>query len=85
MELKAKKMNQLMMEMFTNTELKKDFFSKPKEILKDNEIDVPDGMEIKVLEETENIKYIILPYLKPNEKLSFEELERKSSKSIMIF
>ncbi len=85
MELEAKKMNQLMMEIFTNAELKKDFISNPKVILQEKGINIPESMEIKVLEETENTKYIILPYLKPGEKLSFEELERKSSKVFGLF
>ena len=84
MELEAKKMNQLMMEMFTNAELKNDFISNPKVILQEKGIDIPESTKIKVLEETENTKYIILPYLKPGETLSIEELERKSSKSIHI-
>ena len=84
MELEAKKMNQLMMEIFTNAELKKDFISNPKVILQEKGINIPESMEIKVLEETENTKYITLPYLKPGETLSIEELERKSSKSIHI-
>ena len=83
MELDAKKLSQFMMELFANPELKQRFIINPGIVLKEKGFSITANKEIKVVEETENINYIVLPYLKPDEKLTPEEMERRLSKLLL--
>jgi len=84
MENQSKKMSQLMMELFTNPELKEKFIANPKEVMAEKGINVPENQEIKVLEETENVKYIVLPYLDKNSELNVEDFESRKSKMMYL-
>ncbi len=55
-------------------DFKKTFVENPALILKDEGIMVPDGMKIRVLEDTKDLRSIILP-VKPEDLGQIEELE----------
>jgi hypothetical protein len=80
METQSKKISQLMMELYSNPELKEKFIANPKEVMIEKGIEVPEGKEIKVLEETETVNYIVLPHLDENSEITTDTLERKISK-----
>jgi hypothetical protein len=80
-----KKLSQLLMELYANSELKEEFIANPKKVMAEKGIEIPEKINIKVLEETEATKYIVLPYLDKKESLDAENLERKMSKSIGMF
>ncbi len=54
--------------------LKARFMSDPKVVLKEHGLDVPDGIEVKVMENADDCVYITLPK-RPSGELSDEELE----------
>lgn len=85
MELSREKMSKLIVDLYVNPELKKDFLNDPKSILKKKGLSISDDVEIKVVEDTKKVKHIVLPYLEPGEKLSPEELETRLTKSSHSF
>jgi len=84
MESEKEKMGKLIMDLYADSELKQNFLGNPKSILKDKGFSIPDDMEIRVVEDTSKVKYIVLPYLEPGEKVTSEELEARLSKSLGI-
>ncbi|MFP4547457.1 MAG: NHLP leader peptide family RiPP precursor [Fidelibacterota bacterium] len=84
MSTDSKKMSKLMMELYANPELKEEFLNNPKKVLAEKGIEYPEDQEIKVVEETENLKYIILPYMDDSSEISTESLERKMSKTVLL-
>jgi hypothetical protein len=77
-----KKLSQLMMELYSNPELKEKFIANPKEVMAEKGIEVPKGKEIKVLEETETQKYIVLPHLDDDSNSFAEDFENKMNKTL---
>jgi hypothetical protein len=75
-----KKLSQLMMELYANSELKEEFIANPKKIMVEKGIELPENIDLKVLEETESVKYIVLPHIDEDSEINSESLERKSSK-----
>jgi len=53
--------------------LKQRFMSDPRVVLAEYGIDVPDGMDVNVVENTDNTVHITLP-MKPSDELSDDEL-----------
>lgn len=51
---------------WSDKDFKERFISEPRTVLKEYEVQVPAGVEVKVLEQTDNTIYIVLP-LKPGE------------------
>ena len=76
-----KKLSQLMMELYTNPELKEEFFANPKKVLAQKNIEFPNDLEIKVLEQTKTKKYIVLPHLNDDSDTFTEDLEKKINKA----
>ena len=54
--------------------LKARFMSDPKAVMKEHGLDVPDGIDVKVVENTDDCVHITLPN-RPSDDLSDEELE----------
>lgn len=73
----------IILEVLSEVDLKRKFINDPKSVLKERGFWVEDEIEYKVVEETKNIRYIIIPYL--NDSISpSETLEKRRSKSIII-
>ncbi|MDZ8108578.1 MAG: thiocillin family RiPP [Nostoc sp. DedQUE12a] len=70
----AKKYGQLVAQAWEDESFKQRLFSEPKAVLIENGIEVPDNLEIRVVENTANLIYMTLP-AKPSEELSDEQLE----------
>ena len=66
-ELKAKSLE--------DVEFRKKLIDNPKGVLKDAGVDIPEGGEIKFVENTANVNYIVLPYAPKSGKLSDDDLE----------
>ena len=84
MELDAKNLHQLFMELYANPELKQRFLKAPTDVLKEKAFNIPDDVEIRVVEDTKNTKHIVLPYLDPDEELTPEVLEARFTKYFWI-
>ena len=84
MELDKGKLNQLIMELYADSELKARFLKDSASVLKEKGFDVPGDTEIRAVEDTRTVKHIVLPYVDPGEKLTPEELEARLSKSTQL-
>ena len=82
MESEKEKMGKLIADLYADSELKQNFLNDPQSMLKEKGFSIPDDLEIRVVEDTSQVKYIVLPYLKPGEKITSEELEARLSKSL---
>ena len=54
--------------------LKQRFMSDPKSVLAEYDMDVPDGMDVKVVENSDNTVHITMPMAPRGNELSDEEL-----------
>ncbi len=59
---------------WSNDEFKTELLSDPMKIFSENEIQIPDGIEVRMVENTDKIIHFILPPA-PSDELSDEELE----------
>ena len=64
----------LLVACWKDEEMKARFMADPKAVLKEHGLDVPDGMDVKVVANTDDCVHITLPK-KPSGDLSDEELE----------
>ncbi len=69
-----KKMGQLVAKAWADEDFKRKLIANPKEIYKEFEIDVPEGIEVKVVENTDKVFHFVLPP-KPSDELSDEALD----------
>src|SRR3954454_7733369 len=60
-ERDMKKWSQLIAQAWTDDRLKDNLMQNPASVLQQHGIEVPAGMQIKVVENTENVSYLILP------------------------
>ncbi len=58
---------------------KKRFISNPKSVLKENGIDVPEGVEFKVMESTSKLIYLVLPQAPDSGKAGAEDVEDRKA------
>jgi len=61
---------------------KNELKANPRKVLAEEGIDVPEGKEIKVVENTRDEEYLVIPYAE--EGLSMEELETRMTKSALL-
>ena len=71
------------LELAGDPELKRKFVANPREVLTERGVSVPEGVHLKVLEDTESVRHIVVPYLRVTEKHTPEELEKRLSKIIL--
>lgn len=62
---------------WADEEFKRRLIADPKAVLREEGIEIPDDVEVRVVENTEKVFYLSLPP-KPSEEVSDEELERIS-------
>lgn len=73
----------LLISLHSNPELKRRFLTEPAAVLVEQGITVPAGISFKVLEDREDLRHIVLPFVKPEEKGVLEVLEQRTSKIIL--
>lgn len=66
-------MNKLILRCWADEGFKQRFIADPEAVMKEAGLKIPDGMEYKVVENTDKVNYVVLP-LKPD-MLSDEQLE----------
>ena len=78
-ETKPHKMSQVMAKVWADDDFKAQLMANPAATLKAEGIDIPKGLEIKVLENTETVFHLVLP-VKPTEltgeALSEDDLDK---------
>ncbi|SDN92937.1 NHLP leader peptide domain-containing protein [Desulfonauticus submarinus] len=78
------KEKELLLSLLSDAELMAKFKENPKAVLKEKGIDVPEDVEIRVVEETEKVKYFVIPYVGSDAPASIEELEQRTAKYWII-
>ena len=68
------KLAQLFAACWKDEALKARFMADPKAVLKEHGLDVPDGMDVKVVENADNCVHITMPMAPRGNELSDEEL-----------
>jgi hypothetical protein len=69
----AKRYGQLVAKAWQDAAFKQRLLADPVGVLREHGIDLPSGMEVKAVEETDTMRYMILP-AKPPEEISDEAL-----------
>jgi len=75
---------QLLIDLFADPQLMARFKEDPKAVLNERGYKVPDDVEIKVLEDTENLRHFVIPYLGMDVPATAEELEQRATKYWII-
>ena len=57
-----RKMAKVIAKAWSDDAFKKDLLSNPRAVLEENGITVPQGLQVKVMEQTEKLMYIVLPF-----------------------
>jgi hypothetical protein len=76
-------MEDLVAKLYNDPELKRHFLAEPATVLVEEGIPLPAGVSLKVLEDREDLRHIVLPFIKPEEKAGLEVLEQRTSKIIL--
>jgi len=71
----SKKYMQVIAKCWSDEEFKKNFMKDPAKVLKENGVEMPAGMKLHVVENTEKESYIIIPP-KPSTELSDDQLDK---------
>ncbi len=69
-----KKMGQLIAKAWADEDFKKQLIANPKEVGKEYGLGAPEGVEVKVLENTDKVFHFVLPP-KPSDELSDDDLD----------
>jgi hypothetical protein len=75
--------NDLVIELFSNPDLMREFISNPKKVLKEKGFQVEDDVEYRVVEDTKNIRHIAIPYLEMGTMPENKALEKRKSKVVI--
>jgi hypothetical protein len=70
----------LILESYTDPDLKKRFLENPIAMLKERGVEIPPEIILRVVEDTPEVRHIILPYIVPGVSPSLEEIEQRASK-----
>jgi len=57
-----KNMAKVVAKAWSSESFKKRLFAEPKTVLEENGVEVPDGLEIKVVEQTKDLVYVVIPF-----------------------
>lgn len=76
-------MDDLIMSLNSDPELKRRFLAEPAAVLFERGIPLPAGVSLKVLEDRDDLRHIVLPFVKPGEQANLEDLEQRASKIII--
>lgn len=75
MQEAARQNAQLMAKVWSDDQFKQRLINDPRAVLQEQGIDAPRGVEVRVVENTANIVYLVLPP-QPSEEISDEQLEQ---------
>ncbi|MEI6310402.1 MAG: NHLP leader peptide family natural product precursor [bacterium] len=76
-------MDDLIMSLNSDPELKRRFLAEPAAVLVERGIPLPAGVSLKVLEDRDDLRHIVLPFAKPWGQANLEDLEQRASKIII--
>jgi hypothetical protein len=74
-----KKFKEILVEIYSDPDLAVVFEGNPRGFLKVRGIDVPEGIELRVLEDTAKVRHIVIPHLEGKPPATAEELEERLS------
>ena len=72
----------LLIEILSDQNLKKEFLSNPKKVLQERGFEIDENAEYRVLEDTKEIKHLIVPFISEADFENGEELEKRFSKIV---
>lgn len=75
-------MEKLFADLYADPDLMARFKADPKAVLVERGANPPEGVEIKILEDTADVRHLVLPYLADGESLEGDELGRRASLEI---
>ena len=78
-------LTQILTDLYSDADLMARFKADPRAVLLEKGATPPEGVELRVVENTANLNYIILPYLDEDTPLTTEELEKRLSKSAPMY
>ena len=73
----------LLIEILTDQNLKKEFMTNPKKVMKDKGMEVDDECEYKVVEDTKMVKHLVIPWFDDITPDKPEEIEKRFSKVVL--
>ena len=75
-EEQTKKMQQIIAKAWMDEGFKQRLLSEPAEILREEGLETPPGVEIRMVENTDNVFHFVLPAKPAGDEISDDELER---------
>ena len=73
----------LILELYGDPDLKKRFLENPTALLKERGLEIPPEIVLRVVEDTPDVRHIVLPYIVPGTTPTLEEVEQRASKIII--
>jgi len=74
---------ELILELNSDPDLKKRFLENPAAILKERGLEIPSEITLRAMEDTPNVRHIVIPYFAPSAPTTLEEIEQRASKIII--
>ena len=73
------KLGDLMVELYSDSDLMERFKADPGGVLEEKGAELPPDVTLKVLQDTAEVRHVILPYLTDDVPLEAEQLEKRAS------
>ena len=54
--------DELLLDVYRDVELKRRFLNNPARVLRERGVEVPDGVELRVLEDSPTVRHIVIPH-----------------------
>lgn len=77
-----RKFNEILLEILGDPDLKVVFAGNPRGFLRQRGVVIPDDVELRVHEDTEKLRHIVLPYLEGDPPTTVEELEARLDRGL---
>ncbi|MCX5976233.1 MAG: nitrile hydratase subunit alpha [Coprothermobacterota bacterium] len=74
---------ELILELNSDPDLKKRFLENPAAMLKERGLEIPPEVTLRVMEDTPDVRHIVIPYIAPGASTTLEEIEQRASKIIL--
>jgi len=75
--------DELLLDVYSDMELKQRFLDDPASVLRQRGVEVPDGVELRVLEDSPTVRHIVLPHFHDGTPAPTEELASRKSKIVI--
>jgi hypothetical protein len=76
-------MEDLILDLYSDPELKQRFMADPAAVMKERGVAVSEGVALRAVEDTADLRHIVLPYIAPGTTPTLEEIEQRASKIIL--